>query len=519
MKKILSVILAVCVIMCGFSFVAFAEEGEKTETKRPVIILKFDDMGASNIEGFQKIIDECKKLEVKCSVGIIVSRLDRGTPYSYYERVRSWYEEGVEIWNHGYYHAREEFSTNSAEQQAIDFGKAQKILKDYCGITVTAFGSPYNNSTLVTQQMLAENFPEIKAVMLATDKENKNPNAKYLSESAKLESATGVVSKFEDFKAEYKQKTDRDYLVLQGHPSAWTDEDYAEFEKIIALLKDDGCEFKTPTEYAEGSLAPLSEPLYKEMPIEVKLNKEYVDFDTAPELSNDRIMVPFRKIFELLNADVDYDADTQMATAKKDGIEIKITNNSNTAYINGSKAETDVAPMLKDNRFLVPLRFISESLGCFVYWNQDMKTASIITDVKKQTVPEGAWEIKDDYFNDYQFAADEFGFFSYDGDENTVWSCEGKGKWITYDLGEVKDVSKASVMWNKGNERIAYYKVYLSDDNQNFELVYDGQTSGTNAGYEDVSFGEGKKARYVKRECNGNSKSNWNAIKEIIIYK
>ncbi len=121
-------------------------------------------------------------------------------------------------------------------------------------------------------------------------------------------------------------------------------------------------------------------------------------------------------------------------------------------------------------------------------------------------------------FQRFADVANELGILSCDGKDNTVWSAEGMGKWICYDLGEVKSLTKASIMWNNGDKRKSYYKVYLSIDGENFEKVFDGETSGTNAGYNDVLFGENKSARFVKIEYNGNSSSKWNAIEEARIY-
>ena len=495
--------------------------------KRPVIILKLDDLGASNIAGFQKVADECASLGVKCSFGVIANRTMAGTKPSDYQnnangvfsKMREWYQQGIEIWNHGYYHVREEFSTNTYEQQLADFKSAQNLIKEATGITMTAFGSPFNNSTAETQKMIYENFPEIKVVMFAPNTDNVNPNSLYLNDRVNLEKDTGVIYDSGIAIADYEAKKTADCLVLQGHPASWSDESYENFRKIIEHMKADGCTFMTPSEYAGVERLPLSEPtLTFEDKIEVRINKTELTFDVEPQIINDRTMVPFRTIFETLGAEVSWDEETSTATGKKEDIEIRITNNSNTAYINGEEVTTDVAPTIIDGRFLVPVRFISETFGCYVYWDSAETTVFIVPNLTKQTLPEGAHEIMDATFNDFQYIADELGVFSYDGNENTVWSAEGENKWICYDLGEVKDVSKASIMWNKGDARKAYFKVYLSDDNENFTLVFDGESSGTNAGYEDVSLGEGAKARYVKIECNGNSTSKWNAIKEILIY-
>ena len=48
------------------------------------------------------------------------------------------------------------------------------------------------------------------------------------------------------------QNPHRPYFVLQGHPNKWDDRRWAEFVKIVELLKARGCPFMTPTGYVES---------------------------------------------------------------------------------------------------------------------------------------------------------------------------------------------------------------------------------------------------------------------------
>lgn len=94
---------------------------------------------------------------------------------------------------------------------------------------------------------------------------------------------------------------------------------------------------------------------------------------------------------------------------------------------------------------------------------------------------------------------------------------KGKNQWICYDLGEESPVSKASVLWNKADRRKARFKIEISDDNESFNTLFDGEACGTMTTFEDFEIkGSG---RYIRIYCMGNSESSWNAIKEIIIYK
>lgn len=253
--------------------------------------------------------------------------------------------------------------------------------------------------------------------------------------------------------------------------------------------------------------------------ISVRVNKEPLVFaDTEPVMTNDRVLVPFRAIFERLGASVTWDEATATATATKGDTTIRITENSDTAYINDSPCTLDVGATILNGRFIVPIRFVSEALGCIVYWDEGRKTVVILeSDTRQDRLP-GSVPIVDCTFNSYQAGADEIGQLSYDGNPDTVWSAEGEGVYVCYDLGAVTPIQKVSIMWNKGDVRQQYFEIHLSDDGVNFRQVFDGASSGTNASYEDYAL-ENASARYVKIVCNNTTEGTWNAIKEIYIYQ
>ena len=60
-------------------------------------------------------------------------------------------------------------------------------------------------------------------------------------------------------------------------------------------------------------------------------------------------------------------------TATQSGLEI----GSNEMTVNDKKVSLDTAPVITDDRTLVPLRAVSEALDCNVDWNGDTKTVTI----------------------------------------------------------------------------------------------------------------------------------------------
>ncbi len=110
----------------------------------------------------------------------------------------------------------------------------------------------------------------------------------------------------------------------------------------------------------------------------VYVNNKPVDFpDQKPFIDdNNRTLVPVRFVTEALGADVIWDDKTQTVLIKKGDKEISLTINEKKITINGKEKYMDTSPIITDNnRTMVPVRFISESLGELVGW--DRKTNSV----------------------------------------------------------------------------------------------------------------------------------------------
>lgn len=105
--------------------------------------------------------------------------------------------------------------------------------------------------------------------------------------------------------------------------------------------------------------------------ITIAINGETLQCDVSPQLINDRTMVPMRAIFEGLGALIDWDEETATATAKKGDVVIRITIDSASMYVGENVVELDSPACIIGDRTLVPVRAISEALGCEVAWNGD----------------------------------------------------------------------------------------------------------------------------------------------------
>ena len=107
--------------------------------------------------------------------------------------------------------------------------------------------------------------------------------------------------------------------------------------------------------------------------------------DTQPFIDDrDRVLVPIRFVSEALGALVDWENETRTAVIKQGNDEIRYTVYQPMAYLNGEMMVMDTYGILKDCRTMVPIRFISELLGCTVIWNEKTSTV-VITSPKAVT--------------------------------------------------------------------------------------------------------------------------------------
>lgn len=113
--------------------------------------------------------------------------------------------------------------------------------------------------------------------------------------------------------------------------------------------------------------------------ISVRVGGELLDLDVPPLISAGRTMVPMRAIFEALGAEVSWDGNARTVKARKDGTTIVLTIDKKLSQINGTNKNLDAAPVLKDGRTLVPVRFISEALGAEVQWDAENQLVEILT--------------------------------------------------------------------------------------------------------------------------------------------
>jgi hypothetical protein len=117
------------------------------------------------------------------------------------------------------------------------------------------------------------------------------------------------------------------------------------------------------------------------VPVNVIVDGEPVAFDgTQPQVFQGRIMVPLRGVFEKIGCLVEYDAANHIITAHYQNESVEIRMGNKIANKNGAEIMMEVPAMVTDGHALVPLRFLAESIGAKVEFEQTTNTVTITTD-------------------------------------------------------------------------------------------------------------------------------------------
>ncbi len=115
-------------------------------------------------------------------------------------------------------------------------------------------------------------------------------------------------------------------------------------------------------------------------PVKVFVNGQRLEFDVPPVIRAGRVLVPFRRLFEAVGAEVEWQAETRSVRAVRGSTRIELRIGVNAALVNGQLVTLDVAPEIVNGRTLVPLRFVGESLGATVLW--DPQTYSVAVNLE-----------------------------------------------------------------------------------------------------------------------------------------
>ncbi len=138
---------------------------------------------------------------------------------------------------------------------------------------------------------------------------------------------------------------------------------------------------------AAGGLSPAAAGrfnqavlLYVGSPNSLVYNNMMV-LDAPPVIKNSRTLVPVRFISESLGAQVSYAAETQTVTVTLEGTTVRLVLGSHQIWVNNWQSSLDVPAESIQGRTCIPLRALVEALGKQVFYHQGLIVISDVEDI------------------------------------------------------------------------------------------------------------------------------------------
>jgi hypothetical protein len=110
------------------------------------------------------------------------------------------------------------------------------------------------------------------------------------------------------------------------------------------------------------------------------LNDKLIELEIPPLIIKGRTMVPLRFIVESFGGEVFWNDSDKSIKIKFQDKEILMWINSYISYINNIKYILDASPTIVNNRTVVPIRFIAEALNSYVFWDPKEARVTIINE-------------------------------------------------------------------------------------------------------------------------------------------
>lgn len=107
------------------------------------------------------------------------------------------------------------------------------------------------------------------------------------------------------------------------------------------------------------------------------VNGETVINDAAPVIVNNRTMLPIRFVAETFGATVEWNETTRAVNVSLGDVKVSLIVGEGFAMVNGEAKELDCASFIENDRTYLPVRFVMESLRLHVEWNESNRQVII----------------------------------------------------------------------------------------------------------------------------------------------
>jgi hypothetical protein len=112
-------------------------------------------------------------------------------------------------------------------------------------------------------------------------------------------------------------------------------------------------------------------------PVSLQVDGQKIQSDVSPVILQDRTLIPVRAVFEDMGATVTWDKIKRQARITTEDSVVVLTIGSNKAVVNGKTRYLDVPSLIVSDRTLIPVRFVGEQLGFDIGWKSKSRTVTI----------------------------------------------------------------------------------------------------------------------------------------------
>ena len=106
-----------------------------------------------------------------------------------------------------------------------------------------------------------------------------------------------------------------------------------------------------------------------------------IEMDVEAYIAESRTYIPLRFVGEALGYEVTWDEANRTAILRNKDKEVKVAVDSNVFYVNGEKFESDVKPMIKNGRTMIPVGNFARAIGLQdgkeIFWNEVLREVTI----------------------------------------------------------------------------------------------------------------------------------------------
>ncbi|ANE47913.1 hypothetical protein SY83_18270 [Paenibacillus swuensis] len=122
-------------------------------------------------------------------------------------------------------------------------------------------------------------------------------------------------------------------------------------------------------------------------PIKLYLDGTELQSNVPPKVVNNSVLVPVRVVGEELGSDVIWNKSANTVSIYNESLEIILNIGKKGATLNGQAVTLPTAPVADKGSLLLPLRFIGQSMGLDVYWDQPNRSVMLSKPVTVEPAP------------------------------------------------------------------------------------------------------------------------------------